>query len=220
MEYRVILTQNNEFKKQIHKSNNKLSAFTSFRASVAESEDVMYEKKHVNNNGIVPVKYMLYIVKAHEEKDTKRFVQNPLGKWVEEDLLFDKWTIMDSIEYRIEENLWIYGYDPRKERKTIRDVVKVLMKGMGKHRTTKEVIVCHNKLIIYNEEEFDMVVCKCIEDAQRLHHLLYRTAVASKIKGLLFMGTANPVTISLLYEIIHEETGWPLTKIRRTTTRP
>lgn len=220
MEYRVILTQNNEFKKLIHLSNNKANAFICFRDEIYKSESVMFEKKHINNNGIIPVKYMLYVVKKYKEGDTTRFVKNNMGKLVNEELLFGEWVIMDSYEARIEENLWIYGYNPRKERKTIRDVVKVLMKGIGSEKLNKEVIVVHNKLVIYNENEFDMIICKCLKDAQRLHHLLYKTAVASKIKGLLFMGTASPVTTSLLYEIIQEETGWPMKKIHRTTTRP
>lgn len=220
MEYQVILTQNKELKKIMLKTKNKLNAFLKYRELSKESEDVMFEKKHINNNGIIPVEYMLYVVKLPEEGEKRRLIRDKMGKYSEEELLFGQWTVMDSKEFRIEENLWIYGNDPKKDRKTIRDVVKVLMKGLGRERITKEVIVCHNKLIIYNEEEFDMVICKCLKDAQRLHHLLYRTAIASKIKGLLFMGTANPTTISLLYEVIQEETGWPLTKIRRTTTRP
>lgn len=220
MEYQIILTQNKELKKVLFKSKNKTNTFLKYRELSNESDNVIFEKKHVNNNGIIPVEYMLYVVKLPEEGETRRLVRDSMGKYSEEGLLFDQWTIMDSKPYRIEENLWIYGNDPRKDRKSVKDVVKVLIEGMGRERVTKEVIVCHNKLVIYNEEFFGMVICKCIKDAQRLHHLLYKTAIASKIKGLLFMGTANPVTISLLYEVIQEETEWPLTKIRRTTTRP
>lgn len=210
MKYQIILTQNNEIKKIFFTSNNKVNTFIKFRELSNKSDNVIFEKKHINSNGILPVKYMLYVVKTIEENELNDNTK----------LLFNQWVILNSKEFKIEENLWIYGYDPKKDRKTIKDVVIVLMKGMGGNRITKEVIVCHNKLIIYNEDEFDMVICKCIEDAQRLHHLLYKTAISSKIKNLLFMGTANPVTVSLIYEIIHEETGWPYTKIRRTTTRP
>ncbi len=84
----------------------------------------------------------------------------------------------------------------------------------------KQVIVVHNKLIIYNEEQFDMVICKCKEDAQRLHHALGAVAKKQKIKSLLFMGTATPATVGRMYQIIHEHTGWPMPKIRRRSTRP
>jgi hypothetical protein len=65
-----------------------------------------------------------------------------------------------------------------------------------------------------------MVICKNLEDAQRLHHMLAKICKKQKIKSLMFMGTATPATISRMYDLIHEETGWPYIKIRRTSTRP
>ena len=91
------------------------------------------------------------------------------------------------------------------------------MSGIYKKQITKQAIVVHNKLIIHNEDQFDMVICKCIDDAQRLHHVL---AKVTKINNILFMGTASQATISRMYDLIKEKTGWPIQKIWRTTTRP
>ena len=84
----------------------------------------------------------------------------------------------------------------------------------------KQIIVVHNKLIIYNEDQFEMVICKNLEEAQRLHHTLAKIAKKQKIKSLLFMGTAGKVMVGRMYDLIHDRTGWPYTKIRRTSTRP
>jgi hypothetical protein len=65
-----------------------------------------------------------------------------------------------------------------------------------------------------------MIICKCVEDAQRLHHTLAKIAKKQKIKSLLFMGTASQATIGRMYDLIKEKTGWPIKKIRRTSTRP
>ena len=110
--------------------------------------------------------------------------------------------------------------EPERLLYTISEVVKRLMIGAYSKKIVKQVIVVYNKLIIYNEDQFDMVVCKNMEDAQRLHHTLAKIARKQKIKSLLFMGTASDVMISRMYDIIHEETDWPYTKIRRTSTRP
>jgi ABC-type Zn uptake system ZnuABC Zn-binding protein ZnuA len=59
-----------------------------------------------------------------------------------------------------------------------------------------------------------------MEDAQRLHHTLAKIAKKQKIKSLLFMGTASQSMVSRMYDIIVEETGWDILKVRRTTTRP
>jgi transcriptional accessory protein Tex/SPT6 len=65
-----------------------------------------------------------------------------------------------------------------------------------------------------------MVICKNLEDAQRLHHTLAKIARKQKIKSLMFMGTASKATNSVMYDLIHEKTKWSYIKIRRTSTRP
>jgi chemotaxis methyl-accepting protein methylase len=94
------------------------------------------------------------------------------------------------------------------------------MDGAFALKKMKQIIVVHNKLIIYNEEQFDMVICKNIEDAQRLHHTLAKIAKKQKFKGLLFMGTASKLMIGRMYDLIVAKTGWKIEKVRRTSTRP
>jgi fibrillarin-like rRNA methylase len=127
---------------------------------------------------------------------------------------------LDDSPYNIEETFWLFGRNPKNDRVTIHDIVKLIMVGAYKKKMTKQVIVVHNKLVIYNEEQFDMVICKCIEDAQRLHHALAKAISKNKIKSILFMGTASQASISRMYDIIKDGTGWPMSKIWRTTTRP
>jgi hypothetical protein len=127
---------------------------------------------------------------------------------------------LDSNEYFVEETFWIYGNDPKINRPNISEVINRLMVGAWSKNMVKQIIIVHNKLLIYNENQFDMVICKNLEDAQRLHHTLAKIAKKQKIKSLLFMGTAGPVMIGRMYDLIHQETEWPYTKIRRTSTRP
>jgi len=130
------------------------------------------------------------------------------------------WTILDSDDWSVEETFWIYGFDPKTERPNISEVVRRLMQGAYAKNMVKQIIVVYNKLLIYNEEQFEMVICKNLEDAQRLHHTLAKIAKKQKIKSLMFMGTASKATIGVMYDLIHEKTKWPYTKIRRTSTRP
>ena len=94
------------------------------------------------------------------------------------------------------------------------------MKNLGVAKTNKVIIVVHNKLVIHNEDEFNMIVCKNKLDAQRLHHALHKAATKGKFKSLVFMGTASPATVSMMYEIILDKTDWTIEKIRRTSTKP
>ena len=218
MVYRVILTSNGKYKKTLHKSKTKETAFINYH-KLREENNVLYPKRLLNTKGIIPVKYEICVTKVTESTDTFRVLRDDYGKLYTEKPLGD-WTILTSDSYEIEETFWIYGLDNNSERPTIKEIIKRLMIGAHSKKMVKQVIVVHNKLLMYNEDQFDMVICKNLEDAQRLHHTLAKICKKQKIKSLLFMGTATPANIGRMYDVIHEETGWPYTKIRRTSTRP
>ena len=217
MVYRVILLSNGKYKKTLYKCKTKESVYMRFH-KLREENNVLFPKKFLNANVIKRVKYEICVTKPTEDTDTFRILRDDYGKLYTEKPLGD-WTILASDIYNIEETFYIYGYEGN-ERPTIREVVKRLMVGAHAKKMVKQILVVHNKLLIYNENQFDMVICKNLEEAQRLHHTLAKIAKKQKIKSLLFMGTAQPAQIGRYYDIIHEETGWPYTKIRRTSTRP
>lgn len=217
MIYRVVLLSNGKYKKTLYKCKTIQSAYLRYH-KMREENNVLYQKKFVNSDTIKPVKYEICVTKPTEDGDTFRLLRDDYGKLYHEPPLGD-WTILASDDYKIEETFLIYGYEGD-ERPTIREVVKRLMIGAHAKKMVKQIIVVYNKLLIYNEDQFDMIICKNLEDAQRLHHTLAKIAKKQKIKSLLFMGTAQPAQIGRMYDIIHEETGWPYTKIRRTSTKP
>lgn len=217
MTYRVILTSNGEYKKTLHRSKTRETAFIHFY-KLKDENKVFFPKRFVNANGIKPVKYKICVTKITEEGDTFRILRDDYGKLYTEKPLGD-WTILHSDEYEIEETFWVYGFKPS-DRKDISEVIKRLMVNAHSKKTVKQIIVVYNKLIIYNEDQFDMVICKNLEEAQRLHHTLAKICRKQKIKSLLFMGTASKANIGRLYDLIHDETGWSYPKIRRTSTRP
>lgn len=218
MVYRVVLLTNGKYKKTLYKCMTKETVFLKYHKMIDDNK-VFFPKKFINANGIKKIKYEICITKPTEEKDTFRILRDEYGKLYTEKPL-DDWTILASNDYEIEETFYMYGYDNKNNRPTIREIIKKLMFGAHSKKMVKQIIVVHNKLIIYNEDQFDMVICKNIEDAQRLHHTLAKIVKKQKIKSLLFMGTASPANIGRMYDIIHDETGWPYTKIRRTSTRP
>jgi len=219
MTYRVVLTMNGKYRKTFHRCKTEGTSYANFN-KIKMDNKVFFEKKFVNSNGIIPVEYKLLVVKNWEENDKPRLIRNKTGKLVYEDKLGD-WTILHDSSYKIEETFWVYGYDNIHDRKTIKDIMKLMVIGLKNEKYIKQVIVVNNKLLIYSEEQFDMIVCKNKKDAQRLHHTLYLSIKDNdKFNNLLFMGTANKKMCGDYYEIIHEKTDWDYTKIWRTTTRP
>jgi hypothetical protein len=217
MTYRVVLLCNGEYKKTIHRARTLETIFTRYH-KIKEENNVLFPKRFVNSNKIIPVKYEIAVTKPTEEGDTFRTLRDGYGKLYTEEPLGD-WTILTSQDYELEETFMIYGIGYKNgERPTIREIVKRLMLNAHSKKTVKQIIVVYNKLLIYNEDQFDMVLCKNLEEAQRLHHTLAKIAKKQKIKSLLFMGTATKSNIGRLYDVIHDETGWSYPKIRRQST--
>lgn len=219
MKYRVILISNGKYKKTLHRCMTRDTAFINFH-KLKEKNNVFYPKRFINTDGILPVKFEICVIKVTEEGDTFRVLRDDYGKLYTEQPLGD-WTILHSDSYEVEETFWMWGFKSKgSERPTIKEIIKRLVTGAYAKNMVKQIIVVHNKLLIYNEEQFDLVLCKNTEEAQRLHHTLAKIAKKQKMKSLLFMGTASKAMVGRLYDLIHEKTKWPYTKIRRYTTRP
>jgi hypothetical protein len=216
MVYRVVLLMNGEYKKTLYRSKTKESAFIRFH-KIKEENKIMFPKKFVNTVVIKPVRYEICVTKITEDGDVFRTIRDDFGRVYKEKPL-GNWTILKSYDYEIEETFWVFGRDSKHDRCDISEIIKLLFKGGYSTLMTKQIIVINNKLLIYNEEYFDMVLCKNIDDAQRLHHTLAKIAKKQKIKNLLFMGTASNVMVSILYDLIQEKTGWKRNKIKLKTT--
>ena len=218
--YRVILTKNGDYKMTLHRCKTIETSFMNYHKIIDTNKSVLFPKKFINYGGIKSVKYRVYIVKDTEKNDEFRSRRDSIGRTYKEKPLFGIWTVLDDHPYELEETFWMYGKDSKNDRITIHEIMNRLMININDIKQSKQIIIVHNKLVIYNEKQFDMVICKCKKDAQRLHHDLDRVVAKSKIKGLVFMGTANKVMIGRMYDIIQENTGWDILKIRRTSTRP
>jgi len=218
--YRTILVGNDEYRKTMHRCKTVETAYLNYHRIREANESVVFPRKHINDGKIKPAKYEIFLVKDIEEGDTHRYRRDELGRVYEEKPIFDYWTVIESSKYEVEESFYLYGHNPKTDRMTVHDIARLVMNEAKDMRTSRQVIVVHNKLVIHNESRFDMVICKNKKDCQRLHHFLNREAKSFKLKGLVFMGTCSDSNIPLLYEIIHENTGWAYRKIRRTTTRP
>jgi hypothetical protein len=217
MTYRVVLLCNGEYKKTLHRARTLETIFTRYH-KIKDENKILFPKRFVNSNKIIPVKYEIAVTKITEDGDTFRILRDEYGKLYTEKPLGD-WTILATQDYELEETFMLYGLGYKNgERPTIREIVKRLMINAHSKKIVKQVIVVYNKLLIYNEDQFDMVLCKNTEEAQRLHHTLAKIAKKQKIKSLLFMGTATKSNIGRLYDVIHDETGWPYPKIRRQST--
>ena len=52
----------------------------------------------------------------------------------------------------------------------------------------KQVNYVKNKLMIHQDGDFDLVLCKCPLDAEKLYNILKKFAENNKVKNILFTG--------------------------------
>lgn len=226
--YHIVLLKNGEWRRSYNRLRTREWIFKSYHKILKENENVLFPQRYVNHFGIIPVKYHLCVLKRREEGDENITLRDEYGRLKEEPPIispkpyYNEYTVLDKNPFELEETFWVYGYDSVYERKTISDIVYFLTEGLKDSKDTiRSVMAVYNKLLIYDEEKFHMVICKCQKDAQRLHHALRDAAFENKLnKKIVFLGTAAPQVASEMYEFIHEKTGWAMDKIRRTTTRP
>lgn len=220
MEYRIILTTKIDgkvnYRKTLYQCKKRVTAFINYR-KIKEANKVLYPKKFIKYKKIKAIEYQICVSKITEPTDEFRSLRDNYGRAYTEKPLGD-WTILDSDEYFIEEKFYLFGFDGMRNRQPINEIIKRLVSGAHAKNMVKQIIIVYNKLIIYNENQFDIIVCKNIEDTQRLHHTLAKITKKQKIKSLMFMGTAGDVTKNKLCDLIHEKTGWTDKKIRRTST--
>ena len=214
--YRVVLTKNGKYFKTVHRSRTRETIFINYNKIKAKNK-VFFPRKFINTRGIKPVKYGICVIKVTEPTDTFRVLRDDYGRIYTEESM-GEWTILDSNDFFVEEEFWVYGMDKKMNRPNITEVIKKLLTGAHAKNAVKQIIVVYNKLLIYNEHQFDMVICKNILDAQRLHHTLAAVAKKQKLKNLLFMGTASKTMIGRMYDLIMDNTGWNTSKVYKKTT--
>jgi hypothetical protein len=148
-------------------------------------------------------------------------VRNDLGQLVEETTTSAKWIIIDKHPYYMEETFWVWGFNHRSDRFDAKRIVQeILLKNIRKKHMVKQVVIVYNKLIIQSDsDDFNLIICKCQNDAVRLHNALKQAVSKSRIKNIIFFGLAKPKQISDMYEIIMEHTGWDRMQVRRLSTR-
>lgn len=218
MEYRVLLLQNGKQVKVLHKCRTNKTSKERFKQFVSDNKMVQLPRKFLTTDNVIPVQYEICRVKEYEKKDDKKMVRDSIGRLTTPIVLFNKWTVLKWEFFEVEETFYVFGFDPISDRKDFTFILGLLVKGVGDELLTKNIIVLNNKLFIYNEYQFDIVLCKCKADAIRLYNTLLEVSKDNKLRRLLFMGLASDTFTSELYGMMMEHTGWDYRRVTRIST--
>lgn len=161
---------------------------------------------------------LLIVQKNDKEDDNVAQFRNDDGKFIDVQIIDKKeYKIIAKDEWYVEEKFNVYGYHPKKDRKDYTFIVNELfLKTLNNIHDVLRVNVLSNKVIISHSEDFDFVVCKNNEEAERLYDALQKDKLLSKNKNVLFFGDiVGSTQKKLMYNKIAEKTGWDMSLCKK-----
>lgn len=216
MLYRIIITQNGKRKKILYEGKSETIAKEKY-FSTRDKNKVLFPKKNNAYKKVKPVIYEILLLKEKEGDDSEYFDRDELGRTIPIRVNSDKWNIIHKDEYFYEEKFTVFGHSLRMDTKKI---LKMFVLNKNKEDKIKQINYVNNKLLIHQNYDFDIIVCKNSSDARRLYKVLVEFCETNKVKNILFTGSIGSKNRTKIYKRIVEKTGWTFNKVYRTSTRP
>lgn len=225
--YHIITSNNGIQLKDIHTCVSIESAIKKMK-EIQESynKDIRFPVKYISNRNektFTEADYKLILIKKRDTYDTfVGKVKNEYGKYIDCVTNNDKWVFIDELPYFVEETFWVYGYNPKRQRKTFKFIFdNLILPNSNEKYHIKQIVVFRNKLLISTTNKLDMVICKNHQDSVRLYNELSIECTHKKIKNITFCGDIISKTISfqIWYDKIKKLTNWSYRKINKNSTR-
>ena len=191
-----------------------------------KNSNVVFPKMYVNNgrknNEIYEYlsEYVLLKRVKPGSSDNSSMLRNEYGKFIEHKYTDKEWVIFDKIPCLVEETFWVYGYNPKTDRKTFTWIFENFIdQKINEGYNTIIIYIYGNKVIFKYDLAIEFVICKNQSDAIRMYNLLEEWC--KKRKQVIFSGSTmrGSGRLEKTIDLIQEKTGWDRRKITRKTTR-
>ena len=225
--YHIITTNNGVQIKDIYSAVNIDMALAKLRAfQIQFNKNIQFPVKYTSNKNektFTECDYRLMLIKKKIDNDTyKGKIRNEYGKFIDCVTSSDEWVFIEELPYQVEETFWVYGYNPKTDRKTYQFIVDEFINYNKKDKYFfKEIVIYRNKLLIDSISGLEIIICKNHQDSVRLYNSLQEYSKNKKYKNILFAGDIhkNSYSYEKWYNKIHELTHWNRRKINKNTTR-
>jgi len=226
-DFKIVLCQNKKQVKYIGVFHSAEEANYAKKLLIKENESVEFPKKYINNGRkgkkLYEINEEYLILKKIRNTDLESNItrlRNQYGTFVEHKTTSKNWLIYDKFPHIVEETFWVYGYNPKSDRKTFSWILENLVKAYAEEKNNVVLIYLFgNKVIFKYEDDFNFVVCKNKSDSIRFYNEL--EIKTKKIRNVMLTGfsTLKDQRGQSTREMIAEKTGWTDKKICTSTTR-
>lgn len=229
-DFRIIITSQNKVLVSVYSTLNKVDAIESFEAILRyNAETIRFPKRFSSrDHKLVDAKYEILLIESIPPDEKGRddsnvnYLRNEFGKLTPVKTNTPNGRIYRKEPYFFEEDFWVYGYNNKADRKDFNFILNelVLLDLKDVKYPTKTIYIYRNKLLIEDDYDLEMVICKNMSDSFRLYVELEKEVKKIKTKTIFFMGEVKDVSARIAEEKIMQKTNWNITKIRRKSTRP
>ena len=181
-----------------------------------DTNKVLFSKQHTAYKKVKSTKYELVLIKEWEKNDKPYSTRDEVGRNIEIEDKNKKWTILEKCDYHFEEKFTVFN---SKKRLTAIEIIKSILLKTNSSIIIKQVNYINNKLLIHQNNDFDIIICKCTKDCEKLYSLLLDFYKKNKVSNIMFTGKISK-NKNNIYKLIKEKTNWDEFKLYRTTTRP
>jgi hypothetical protein len=212
------------------KQNGYIAQFQTYADAYAKlmslenaNNTVVFPRKFINSGNIAPLKDEYLLLEKNRQGDKEDgMVRNEFGKFIRQKITnSSKWIVRDKIIRKVEETFWVYGFDPRLDRKDFTWIYNNLVIGAIENSyDVIRILIYKNKLIIrYDDKPMSLVMCKNISDAIRMYNAISERVEKLKTKQIVCVGSYNTLSEArrTLEAEIMDLTGWSKMKIQRSS---
>lgn len=223
IDFKIISTLNGKQNGYIGCYKTYADAYNDLCKLEENNKQVVFPRKYLNSGNISNLKDEFLLLEKNRNGDKNNgILRNEFGKLIEHKIINNtNWIIRDKIQRCVEETFWVYGYDPKTERKnTIWIFNNLLLNSIETPYDIIRILVYKNKLIIkYDNKPMSMIMCKNKSDCIRLYNFISDKIRVENIKQIICIGAYNIISDRRreIEKNIMDLTGWCKTKIQRTT---
>lgn len=223
IDFKIVSMLNGKQNGYIGSYQTYVDAYTKLQELEKENESIIFPRKFLNSETIIFAKEEYLILEKNRFGDkSDNLLRNEFGKFVVQKITNNsKWIVRDKINKLVEETFWVYGYDPKSDRKTCQWILDYLIfNAIETEYDIIRICVYKNKLLIkYDNKPMRMVMCKNRSDSIRLYNFISEKIRTKKIKQVVCIGACNVICDSRreLEQDIMNLTGWDKRKIQRST---
>lgn len=222
-DFKIVSVLNGKQNGYISKHTEYADAYTALETLRKANETIIFPRKFINRTEIIPAKeeYLLLEKNRYGDK-SDGMLRNEFGKFIKQKITNNKkWIVREKIPKLVEETFWVYGLDPKHNRKTYTWIWDnlVLNKIYNSYDVIR-ILVYKNKLIIkYDDMPMSMIMCKNGSDCIRMYNIMSDKIKELKTKQIVPIGSYNIISEKRreLEKEIAELTGWSKMKIQRST---